>query len=372
MIKETQNQTQENSKGLLESVEVSVPTMTLDNDYRTVMDREQSRPSPSEKFDQYYYGHGKLLLTGEYFVLDGATGLALPTTVGQSMGVRYSQSFNPKLTWKSFDVHGNLWLEANFEFWHFDILDENPSPKVQFLRQLLRESRFQNKHFCRDDQDVYVETRLGFPLTWGLGSSSTLIYNVAQWAYISPFELLFKTQGGSGYDIACAQSDGPILYEKGKSGPKWGPVSFYPDFHEELFFVYLGKKKDSREAIEYYQKKRPFPKDVVREVTAITREMLEVTNVEDFNHLMESHESLLSAQLGLPTVKEERFSDFNGSMKSLGAWGGDFIMVTSPMGEEGIKEYFAAKGLNVVIPFKEMILKTPSIMPNHGQEKSIH
>lgn len=355
-----------------EKVKVTGPSFLETSDYTAIMNKEQSKPSPSEKFDQYYYGHGKLLLTGEYFVLDGATGLALPTTVGQSMGVRYSQSFQPKLTWKSFDVHGNLWLEAHFEFWHFNILDENPKPEVQFLRKLLRQARWENKHFLREGQDVYVETRLGFPLTWGLGSSSTLVYNIAQWAYISPFELLFNTHGGSGYDIACAQSDGPILYEKDNNGPKWGPVSFYPDFHEELFFVYLGEKKDSREAIDYYKSKRPFPQDVVREVTAITREMLEVKHLDDFNHLVNSHEQLLSAQLGLPSIKEQRFSDFPGVVKSLGAWGGDFVLVTSPMGENCIRDYFSAKGLNVVIPFEELILKTPNILPNQEQEKSVH
>ncbi|MEC7275749.1 MAG: GYDIA family GHMP kinase [Bdellovibrionota bacterium] len=337
-----------------------------------VMNKEQSRPSPSEKFDQYYYGHGKLLLTGEYFVLDGATGLALPTTVGQSMGVRYSQSFNPKLTWKSFDVKGNLWLEATFEFWHFNILDENPTDEVVFLQKVLREARAQNKHFLREGQDVYVETRLGFPLSWGLGSSSTLIYNIAQWAYISPFELLFKTHGGSGYDIACAGSDGPIVYELEKAGPKYGPVTFYPEFHEDLYFVYLGKKKDSREAIEYFKSKQPFPRDVVREVSALSREMLEAKSLDEFEHLLRSHEQLLSSQLGLPSVKEERFSDFDGEVKSLGAWGGDFVIVTCRHEEERLKAYFEGKGLDVVIPFSELILRTPSHLPNQKQSELVH
>lgn len=337
-----------------------------------MMTKEESRPSPSERFDQFYYGHGKLLLTGEYFVLDGATGLALPTTVGQSMGVRYSQSFNPKLTWKSFDVKGNLWLEANFEFWHFNILDEDPSPEVIFLQKVLRQARVQNKHFLREEQDVYVETRLGFPLDWGLGSSSTLIYNIAQWAYISPFELLFNTHGGSGYDIACAGSDGPITYELDKNGPKWGPVSFYPNFHEDLFFVYLGKKKDSREAIDYFKSKRPFPKDVVREVSALSREMLEADSLSEFEHLLRSHEQLLSVQLGLPSVKEEKFNDFFGEVKSLGAWGGDFIIATCPDSPEALKEYFSSKGLDVVIPFADLILKTPESLPLEKQSDLVH
>jgi mevalonate kinase len=336
------------------------------------MSNIESKVSTSEKFDQYYYGHGKLLLTGEYFVLDGATGLALPTKVGQSMGVRYSQSFNPKLTWKSYDVEGNLWLEATFEFWHFNIIDENPKKEVLLLQKLLREARKQNKHFLRDAQEVEVETRLGFPLTWGLGSSSTLIYNIAQWAYVSPFELLFNTQGGSGYDIACAQSEGPIVYEKQSVGPKWGPVNFYPSFHENLFFIFLGNKQDSREAVEFYSKKRPWPSDVIREVTALTREMLEVEDLASFQHLMSSHEQLLAAQLGIEAVGKRLFSDFSGEVKSLGAWGGDFVLAASDQSLNEVKSYFEDKGLKVVIPFADLILETPKMMPNAELDSTVH
>ncbi len=207
--------------------------------------------------DQYYFGHGKVLLSGEYFVLDGALSLALPTKVGQSLSVKYSPSFSPVLSWKSFDVNGDCWFDSQFEFWHFKCIDEKPTEEALFLQNILQQVRKQNAHFLRDDVGVKVETRLGFPLSWGLGSSSSLIYNIAQWANVSPFELLFKTHGGSGYDIACAQSDGPIGYKKLSSGPNWSPVYFHPSFKDNLFFVYLGNKKNSREAIEDYSKNVP-------------------------------------------------------------------------------------------------------------------
>ena len=37
---------------------------------------------------QRFYSNGKLLLSGEYLILDGATGIALPTTFGQEMCVK--------------------------------------------------------------------------------------------------------------------------------------------------------------------------------------------------------------------------------------------------------------------------------------------
>ena len=49
------------------------------------------------KYDQHFYAKGKILLTAEYFVLDGAKGLALPSRLGQAMGVSYGKSFQPML-----------------------------------------------------------------------------------------------------------------------------------------------------------------------------------------------------------------------------------------------------------------------------------
>ena len=72
----------------------------------------KKRPGQNE---QTYFGRGKLLLSGEYFVLDGASALVLPTKLGQSMTVRYSPSFNPKLHWKSFDSNNDLWLSVAWQ-----------------------------------------------------------------------------------------------------------------------------------------------------------------------------------------------------------------------------------------------------------------
>ena len=305
--------------------------------------------------DQYYFGHGKLLLTGEYFVLDGALSLALPTKVGQSLSVKYFPSFTPTLSWKSYDVNGNCWFDSQFEFWHFKCLDENPSEEALFLQKILQQVRKENTHFLRDDVGVKVETRLGFPITWGLGSSSSLIYNIAQWAYISPFELLFKTHGGSGYDIACAQSDGPIAYKKVSSGPNWSPIYFHPSFKNNLYFVYLGKKKNSRDAIKEYTKKRPVDQGLIARITELTQEFLNAQTLKQFQSLMVMHEEIISSTLNLPMVKPTLFPDFPGAIKSLGAWGGDFVMVATERDLEFVKSYFGAKGLSAVYRYSDLI-----------------
>jgi mevalonate kinase len=319
--------------------------------------------------DQYFYGHGKLLLSGEYFVLDGAKALGLPTSVGQSLSVKYSSSFNPKLYWKSYDPSGQLWFHATYEFWHFNIIEENPAPEAVVLQQVLRQVREQNAHFLREDVDVQVTTQLGFPLDWGLGSSSTLIHNIADWAYVSPFELLFNTLGGSGYDIACAQSDGPIVYQKTLEGPNWSPTLFDPPFKDNLYFIYLDKKQNSRQAIEDYNSKKPHPPHIIKSISDITDQMVSCTSLEEFNFLMAEHESIVGKTLNMTPVKDKFFSDFRGSIKSLGAWGGDFILAATSESSDYVNQYFLDKGLKVIIPYRELILDPAAGMDNN---KNVH
>lgn len=305
---------------------------------------------------QMYYGRGKLLLSGEYLVLDGARALAVPLKVGQSLSVTYSPSFSPALTWKSFDHKGELWLEARFEFWRFNCLDPDPSPEVLELQKILRAARKLNTHFLREENDVFVETRLGFPLEWGLGSSSSLLYNIAQWAYVSPFQLQFMTFGGSGYDVACAQSEGPILYSLDASGPHWSPILFDPSFKNQLSLIYLGQKQNSREAVARYQdcRERLSP-DLIARVSHLTERMLEAQTREEFEALMREHEEALSFVLDLPPLKMRMFADFDGEMKSLGAWGGDFALVSSAQSFEQVQAYFHGRGYDVVLPYTALV-----------------
>jgi hypothetical protein len=72
---------------------------------------------------------------------------------------------------------------------------------------------------------------------------------------------------------------------------------------------------------------------------------------------MVEHENLIGMELDLPRVKEEKFSDFWGEVKSLGAWGGDFALIASEKSAEETKQYFSRKGHGVVFSFDEFILQ---------------
>ena len=293
-------------------------------------------------------------ISGEYFVLDGALALALPTTFGQKLMVSHKPSFNPTLTWKSYDEKGKVWFESEYEFWHFRCLRENPSFKALKLQELLLEVRKENSHFLRENVDVEVITKTNFPLHWGLGSSSTHIFNVAQWAYVNPFKLLFETTGGSGYDIACAQHNTPITFQLNtKNQPLVNSVGFNPIFKDHLYFVYLNQKQNSRDGIKAYRSLNKVSDTIINDINAITEAIVEVSSLSAFEQLITEHENIIGKLLNQIPIKSRAFSDYNGAIKSLGAWGGDFVLVTS---ENDPTDYFKSKGLDTIIPYSKMVL----------------
>jgi mevalonate kinase len=194
---------------------------------------------------------------------------------------------------------------------------------------------------------------LSFPKFWGLGTSSTLINNIAQWIGIDAFVLLKNSFGGSGYDIACAQNNTPILYQLIQGKPVVEQVFFNPNFTEQIYFVYLNKKQNSKNAIAAYYKKEKNKTATLSKINAITTTILHSKNSETFSSEIENHEIILSEILETKPVKEVLFPDFKGTVKSLGAWGGDFILVVS---KGNPTDYFKEKGFATVIPYGEMIL----------------
>jgi mevalonate kinase len=176
-----------------------------------------------------------------------------------------------------------------------------------------------------------ISTRLTFPRDWGLGTSSTLIYTIAQWLRINPYLLLEKTFGGSGYDLACAAAKGPIIFQRKNNKPTSYSVSFNPPFKENLYFIYLGKKQNSREGIARYREKAPtIPPQYFDDISALTQAFLHCTDLYDFEKIIVEHENKVKDIIQLEPVKSLIFHDFWGSVKSLGAWGGDFVFSRYP------------------------------------------
>ena len=300
-----------------------------------------------------FYSNGKLLITGEYLVLDGAKGFALPTKFGQNLIIE--EGNNKQMEWKSYDSDGSIWFEDTILF--SDILKpantELESVKNTLIT-ILKEAFLLNPDFLTNSDGYKITTELTFPKNWGLGTSSTLINNIAQWLQIDAFVLLKNSFGGSGYDIACAQNNTPILYHLEKGNPIVEIVAFSPEFTSNIYFVYLNKKQSSKTAIAAYKKnnKNNLPQ-VIASNDQTTIEVLEASTIQAFAKAIEKHELYMSLILETPTIKNALFADFDGTIKSLGAWGGDFVMVIA---NENPTEYFIQKGYNTIIPYNEMIL----------------
>lgn len=302
---------------------------------------------------QTFYSNGKLLITGEYTVLDGADAFALPTKYGQYLHVKKEESKSVK--WTSFDADKSIWFEDTLSF--SDIKEgktESINPVTQTLVKILHTANSMNPEILLGSKGFDITTELTFPRHWGLGSSSTLINNIAQWFAIDAFILLKKSFGGSGYDIACAQNNTPIVYNVSTPTPTIKNISFKPEFTNDIYFVYLNQKQNSRSAITAYNEKKSNIIATVNQINNITQEILNTNDIKPFMELLDKHTAIMSEVLETPPVKKELFPDFTGSIKSLGAWGGDFVLAISKNNDTAA--YFKQKGYPVIIPYKDMIL----------------
>jgi mevalonate kinase len=300
-----------------------------------------------------FYSNGKLLLTGEYLVLDGAKAFALPTKMGQYLLVTQTNEANT-IHWKSCDFDQSVWFEATLSTLNITAQPFNgeEGEVIKVLTKILFEAHQLNPAIL-PDKGFSVETQLTFPRFWGLGTSSTLINNVAQWFEINAFELLKNSFGGSGYDIANAQNNGPITYQIINGNPIVERIDFRPTYAEHIYFLYLNQKQNSKTAIAMYYSKSNDIQECRRKINAISQEIADGVDRERFEFLLNRHENLMSGVLEMATAKERYFSDFEGTIKSLGAWGGDFVMVVSTSNP---KDYFESKGFSTLLHYHEMIL----------------
>lgn len=305
-----------------------------------------------------FKSNGKLMLTGEYLALDNALVLTLPTKFGQSLHLKETEG-NGSLNWKSYTNEKEIWFEASLKLNNnsFEILNSSKKEIATTLLIVLNKGLELAQKQLSSNSNYNVNTYLEFPQNWGLGSSSTLINNIAQWFSINPFKLHFSVFNGSGYDIAAAYSNQPITYEINNKKPIVKSVSFNPDFKNKIYFVHLNQKQNSYNEVKKYQKNKnqaEIEKSTLL-VNSITNQLIIAKNLNSFEDLLIQHETILATILKMPSIKEQLFSDYkNGIVKSLGAWGGDFVMITVKNQED--LTYFKDKGYTTILSYKEMIL----------------
>lgn len=297
--------------------------------------------------------NGKLLLSGEYVVLDGALALALPTKFGQIIQFENKSENDFILFWEAKKYDHTLWFSCSFNYQTLEIISSTNEKLTQQLIFIFSKIKELNQAIFKElTNSISIQTQLEFPENWGLGSSSTLIAGLSKLFNVNPYQLLELTFGGSGYDLASAIHHHPILYQKNEDKKLIQEVNFNPTFKENLYFLYLNQKQNSREGIKTYKSSQK-DEALIKEISYITTKLIRCKTLSEFNNLINIHEKLIANTLKCITVKENLFSDFQGSIKSLGAWGGDFVLVTS---EENPKSYFLNKGFSTLLKYEEMIL----------------
>lgn len=295
------------------------------------------------------FSPGKLMLTSEYFAMDGALVLAVPTKLGQEFSFEEKDDVKSLIFWEAY--HQNkLWLKAAIDYQNWQILETNIPSSAEFILKTLKNVQALSAIKFKNNFTYHLKTNLQFPADYGLGSSSTLMTNLAEWAQIDPFHLNKISLGGSGYDIAVAKEKSAVLFQ---SVPeiKYEKVNFDPPFKNELIFVHLNQKQDSREGISLYKSKAK-SQNRVDEFSNLTRNILLCNELKNFSQLMLIHEQRISDFLEIPTVKERLFADCPVFIKSLGAWGGDFVMSSK---FEGFKDYFWGKGFRTIFEYSDLI-----------------
>ncbi|MBP9674661.1 MAG: hypothetical protein KBD63_06155 [Bacteriovoracaceae bacterium] len=295
-----------------------------------------------------FYAHGKLLLTGEYVVIDGAKALAIPLKKGQSLHVRELETKQGKIFLQAKKENDEAWLSYEIDY------KKKPTNTDDKICHIIFNAQKLNPTFLKESRDYQVETKLEFSPEFGWGSSATLYALISQWAQVSALDLFFSLEEGSGYDVACALSQESIIYQK-QENPHWEKAFFDPLFKEHLYFLYLGKKEKTEKAINEYKNKITRSEEVVRVISQLTVDMIKTKQLQNFESLIKIHEEIMSAYLKKTKIKE-KFSSFWGEMKSLGAWGGDFALVTSLRSFTETQSFFKQHGLQILLPYSEVAL----------------
>jgi len=297
-----------------------------------------------------FKSNGKILLTSEYLVLDGAKAIALPSKLTQDLYVE--QCDKEIIEWQGIDEKGNVWYEENFYLKNNDLVyraeKNNTSEKLLLLFNHILKTRE-----VKDILGNKFSTKLNFKREWGLGTSSTFVNNLAKWANIDPYRLLFSAFKGSGYDIACCDVNNPIIFEKKQNSINVKNITFNPPFIENIYLIHLDKKQNTQTSITNYLRTKSEKNDLIKRINLISEEMLQCKNLNHFEDLIVEHESIISQAISQEPIQKLTFNDYNlGKIKSLGAWGGDFILVTSKNND---LSYFNNKGFETILKLSDLV-----------------
>lgn len=304
--------------------------------------------------NQPYYARGKILLTAEFIILHGAKALAVPLKVGQLLEPVEKRKTGV-LHWRA-AYNSTTWFETEIALDGFQIKSSSSSEKSENLLYMIKKLLEITPEFLEKLLQYDVVTTLEFDPHFGFGSSSTLTSLLAQWAGVDPMQFHFRISRGSGYDVACANANSPIVYELIDDMPVVQSVEFQPGYLQNLWLVYLGQKQETSESVAAFLKNYRADAMDVAHFSELTYHFLNAPGLDQLIGVIDKHEERLSQLLGMQVLKKTRFSDLDGTAKSLGAWGGDFALVATPWERERVGEYLRGKGIVDWFAYNDIVL----------------
>jgi mevalonate kinase len=302
----------------------------------------------------HYRSNGKLLLTAEYFIMNGATALVLPLRLGQELHVDEVSGDHGGLVIWTAKYREQPWFTATIKVPELLILKTSDPVISRRLVTILEVVKSLKPALFDQENSLIFNTSIDFDPQWGMGSSSTLLTNLAAWADIAPLNLFNKVSDGSAYDMAAASRKQAFLYHRSGDSFSASPVELSPAITPHLYFVYAGKKQDSATAVEEYRRMPVPDKGILHRISEISGNLAATDDLDILQKLIEEHERILSNHLGIEPVKTKYFSDYPGAVKSLGAWGGDFLLFVIPDRSYDIHSYLNTKGLKVIYSYYEL------------------
>ena len=297
-----------------------------------------------------FKSNGKLLITSEYLVMKGAMALAIPAKLDQELNVISTNS--DFVNWKSFNKDNQIWYEEKFFLDKGTLIYHGEKNKMSDLIVRLFDyiHKFNNPEKSIGNEFIW---KINFNINWGLGSSSTLINNLSKWAKVNPYKLLFSVFNGSGYDIACCDKSNPIIFQKKDDYLSVSDTTFNPNFLNNIFLIFLNKKQDTQKSVQNFLETDQSLSEGINQINEIVHEIENVKDITTFESLIERHEKIIANILQMPTIQNEKFPDYNnGVIKSLGSWGGDFVLAT---GDEKSVDYFEEKGFNTIRKISDLL-----------------
>ena len=297
-----------------------------------------------------FKSNGKLLITSEYLVMKGAMALAIPAKLDQELNVTSTNS--DFVNWKSFNKNNQIWYEEKFFLDKGTLIYHGKKNKMSDLIVRLFDyiHKFNNPEKSIGNEFIW---KINFNINWGLGSSSTLINNLSKWAKVNPYKLLFSVFNGSGYDIACCDKSNPIIFQKKDDYLSVSDTTFKPNFLNNLFLIFLNKKQDTQKSVQNFLETDQSLSEGINQINEIVHEIENVKDITTFESLIERHEKIIANILQMPTIQNDKFPDYNnGVIKSLGSWGGDFVLAT---GDEKSVDYFEEKGFNTIRKISDLL-----------------